>query len=352
VTPRAVTTAAAATGLLVAAAVGWLLTTWPPVPPAGAPLTGVPATGTPPTGVPPVGSPAVLPTAGVPPAGEWPAAVLPVGRLLLDGCGVAAVGLAVLGWLLLSGSRRDVETARAAAARAAVVVAGAWVAAAVLLVWLQAAEVAASSPAVVGMRAVVDYVRSFQPGAALLVTATCAVGYGVAMSRRAAPGLPAALAVAGLLPAPLTGHASSAPAHEVAVLSVAVHAGAAAVWVGGLGAILTLAAGRRALLAGALPRFSRIATTALVAVAASGVITATARLGSVAALLDTGYGRIVLAKAAILALLVGLGALVRRRVLPAVRNHRPAPLLALAGAELTLMAVALGLAAALTRATP
>ncbi|HEY0638773.1 MAG TPA: CopD family protein, partial [Pseudonocardiaceae bacterium] len=155
------------------------------------------------------------------------------------------------------------------------------------------------------------------------------------------------VALLGLLPGPLTGHAASAPAHAVAVVSVAVHAAAAAAWVGGLGVLLTLAATRRTLLAYALPRFSPVAAAALAAVAVSGVVTAAARLGSVDALLDTGYGRVVLAKAAVLAVLGALGALVRRRVLPAVRTHRAAPL-ALLGTELTLMAVALGLAAALT----
>jgi copper resistance protein D len=265
---------------------------------------------------------------------------------------VAAAGLALLGWLVAGGRRRDVDAALDAASRAAVVLAGAWTATALLLLWLEAADVTGRLPAELGVRLVADYVGAFNSGAALLVTAACAVGYGViaATTRsRSWPELPTMVALLGLLPAPLSGHASSAAAHEVAVLSIAAHAGAAAVWVGGLGALLTIVVTRRTLLATALPRFSTIAAAALSTVAVSGVVTAAVRMGSVSALVDTGYGRVVLAKTAALIVLAVLGGLVRRRVLPAVRDHRRAPLVALAGTELVIMAIALGLAAALAR---
>jgi len=320
VTPRAaaaaavtglLAAAAAVTGLLVAAAVGWALA------PGAAPVLR---------------------------------AALPAGRFVLDACGVAAVGLGMLGWLVAGGRRRDADAAQGAASRAAVVLAGGWTATAVLMLWLQAADVAGRPPAELGMGAVVDYVRTFRPAAGLLVTAACAVGYGViaATTRgRAWPELPTIVALLGLLPGPLTGHAAAEAAHELAVLSITAHAIAVAVWVGGLGALLVVIAGRRALLATALPRFSTIAAAALATVAISGVITAAVRVGSVAALVDTGYGRVVLAKTAALVVLAMLGGLVRRRVLPAVRDHRRAPLVAIAGTELAVMGLALGLAAAL-----
>lgn len=331
-TPAMVTGFAAATALLVAAGTGWQLSQ----------------------------APAML------------RVTLPAGRALLDGCAVAATGLAVHGWLARPASWRDstagrtpatqsrttqsrttqARTTQARTARAAVVLGGLWAATAVLLLWLQSAEVAAQSPAEVGIGAVASYVGSFQPATALLVVAGCAAGFTAATHLRAPPELLVVLAIGGLLPPALTGHASSAPLHELAALSVAVHAAAAAVWVGGLAALLVLAAGRRAQLATVLPRFSAVATAALAAVAVSGVTTATARLGSAADLVQSGYGRIVLVKAAVLLALAGIGALARQRVLPAVRAHRRAPLLAVAGAELILMAVALGLAAALTRTSP
>lgn len=285
---------------------------------------------------------------GAPGTEAWLRAALPVGRTLLDGLGVGAVGLAVLSWLVGGGQRRDVEGVRAAARRAGVVLAGGWAATALVLLWLQVAEVSGADPTDVGVRAVLDYLGTFGAGTALLVTTICAITYGVMTGLAQRVGALVVVAVLGLLPGPLTGHASTAPAPELAVVSVAVHATAAAVWVGGLGALLLLAAGRRGLLATALPRFSPIAAGALATVAASGIVTAAARLGSVPALVDTGYGRVVLAKTAALIALAVLGALVRRRVLPAVAAHRRAPLLALAGTELVIMATALGLAAALT----
>jgi putative copper resistance protein D len=202
---------------------------------------------------------------------------------------------------------------------------------------------------------VADYVGAFNSGVGLLVTVAAAVSYAVlaVLTRwRRWPELAAVLAMLGLLPGPLTGHASSQHDHELAILSIAAHAGAAAVWVGGLGAAVTLLAARRTLLVTALPRFSAIAAGSAGTLAVSGVLTAVARLGSVAQLAGTGYGRVVLAKAAALVVLGVLGWLLRRRVLPAVRDHRRAPLVLLAGIELTVMAVAIGLAAALTTSSP
>lgn len=280
-------------------------------------------------------------------------AVLPAGRFLLDACGVAAVGLGMLGWLVAGGQRRDVAAALDAASRIAVVLSGVWAATALLLLWLQAADVVGRPPGEVGAGAVADYVVAFDSGAGLLVTVACAVAYGVvaATSRgRGWPELPTMIALLGLLPAPLTGHAGGPASHDLAVVPVTAHAGAVAVWVGGLGAVLTVVGPRRALLATALPRFSGIAATALVTVAVSGVFLAVVRLGSASGLVTTGYGRAVLVKSAALLLLVVLGAQVRRRVVPAVREHRRAPLVALAGTELAVMVITLGLAAALTRA--
>jgi putative copper resistance protein D len=309
--------AAAAAGLLAAATAGWAIT----------------AT---------VGQPALR-------------LALPAARFTLDGCGVAAIGLALLGWLVADGQRRDVDAVLTAASRAAVVLAGVWAASAALLLWLQAAEVTGRPLTRASIDDVVDYVGTVNAGRGLLVTVAAAVAYGtiaVVTRGRGWPELPTVVALLGLLPAPLTGHASSVHDRDLAVLSITAHTGAAAIWIGGLGATVTLVAARRALLATVLPRFSAIAAAALATVGVSGVITAAVRLGSVSALAGTGYGRVVLAKAAAFALLVALGWLIRRRVLPAVRHHRRAPLVALAGTELTVMAIAIGLAAALTTGNP
>jgi len=280
------------------------------------------------------------------------AAALPATRLLLDGCAVAAVGISVLRWLATNAKRRDAESVRTAAARAAVVVAGAWAASALVVLWLQAAEVSGRPAGSVGTRTLGDYVGGFGLGAGLLITVAAAIAFGTAARCGVPDGLLVVIAVLGLLPPPLTGHASSAAWHELAVVSIAMHAVAAAAWIGGLGALMAAAGARRALLATALPRFSRLAGWCVATLAASGVLNAVIRLGSAHDLIGTGYGRILIAKTALLLILAALGAHIRRRILPAVAAHRPSPLRTFAATELILMAAALALAAALTRAAP
>ncbi len=148
-------------------------------------------------------------------------------------------------------------------------------------------------------------------------------------------------AMLGVVTPTITGHAGSAPDHQVAVVTVAVHAGVAALWTGGLGAVVVLVARHRGL-AAVLPRFSRLAGLSLGAVAVTGVISAAVRVGSWTALVTTGYGGLVVAKTVCLVLLAALGGLARRR-LAADRT----PVLRWAAFELALMAVTIGLAAAL-----
>jgi copper transport protein len=61
-------------------------------------------------------------------------------------------------------------------------------------------------------------------------------------------------------------------------------------------------------------RFSTCALTAVIAVALTGAVRALAELSSVSQLWTTGYGRAILAKTAIFALLLGLGAVSRATV--------------------------------------
>jgi putative copper resistance protein D len=156
--------------------------------------------------------------------------------------------------------------------------------------------------------------------------------------------IPLIAALLGLITPTVTGHAGSSADHQLSVMTVGVHVGAAALWVGGLGAVLVLVARHRLLLDAVLPRFSQVAGWCLVALTVTGVISAALRLGSWAALVDTGYGALVLAKAGCLVVLAGLGGLARQRL-----RTTTLPVLRWAGLEVTLMAVTLGLAAALTQ---
>ena len=108
------------------------------------------------------------------------------------------------------------------------------------------------------------------------------------------------------------------------------------------------------MLGAVLGRFSPLALAAVVALAVTGTAQAVAEVGSVDALVASAYGRAVVVKAALLAALVGLGALHRRRTLPALRSDGPVPrLLARAlWAEVALVVAALAVAGALAGYPP
>jgi copper transport protein len=134
-----------------------------------------------------------------------------------------------------------------------------------------------------------------------------------------------------LLPIPsVAGHALD-PGQWPWPLNVAadiMHVGAAAVWIGGL---LALAVGlpraarklspeQRARFSSALvPRLSAIALVSVAVIAATGLIRALSELTAVSQLWSSGYGRALLVKTGLLALLVLLGWINRSRLVPRLR---------------------------------
>jgi hypothetical protein len=120
----------------------------------------------------------------------------------------------------------------------------------------------------------------------------------------------------GPLPVALTGHSATGGAHDIASDSLVLHVLAVSLWVGGLVALLSVATARgpdrAAALGTAVPRFSRTALFCWIAVGVTGLVNALVRVTPVE-LFTTSYGALVLAKAAALAVLGGLGFLHRRR---------------------------------------
>jgi cytochrome c oxidase assembly factor CtaG/putative copper export protein len=162
-------------------------------------------------------------------------------------------------------------------------------------------------------------------------------------------------AALGLVPfAEDGGHAAGTETHAAAVTAIWLHTLFAAVWVGGLIALVLLrgklGSGR---LAAVLPRYSTIALICFVVVAASGFVSASIRIGDLPSLLSP-YGALVLAKVAALAGLGVLGALQRGvLVKKIVANAAPRWFWVLVVSELAVMGIASGVAAALARtATP
>jgi len=163
-----------------------------------------------------------------------------------------------------------------------------------------------------------------------------------------------ALALLVLIPVALAGHSAQSTDHDYATDSMLYHLGGVTLWVGGLIAFLGLARQRVRHLAVIAHRYSTMALVAFIAVATSGIINAWIRVPFLADLWTTDYGRMVLAKSALLIVLGLVGFLHRRRTLPAIDDQGDArPLIRLAVVEVGIMAVTVGVAAALGRtATP
>ena len=116
----------------------------------------------------------------------------------------------------------------------------------------------------------------------------------------------------------LTGHASSAEPQWLMRTAIILHGAVAAVWVGGL---LPLAAAVRAAPTQSLPavlRFSAVATLAVAALAATGAILSIIQIETWSALLLTDYGRLWIAKLSVVLMMLGLAALNRFVLTPAM----------------------------------
>ncbi|MDN5860441.1 MAG: bifunctional copper resistance protein CopD/cytochrome c oxidase assembly protein [Pseudonocardia sp.] len=159
----------------------------------------------------------------------------------------------------------------------------------------------------------------------------------------------------GPLPVAFTGHSATGGAHDIASNSLVLHVLAAALWVGGLVAVVVLAASRgsdrAAALATAVPRFSRMALACWVVLAFTGVLNALVRI-PLAALFGSFYGLLILLKVAALVALGAMGAYHRFATVADAAAGRPAALVRLAGVEILLMTATMGLAVALGRTAP
>ncbi|MFC6092081.1 cytochrome c oxidase assembly protein [Saccharothrix lopnurensis] len=160
------------------------------------------------------------------------------------------------------------------------------------------------------------------------------------------------LSLFALVPVAVTGHSSGGGSHDVATNSLLYHLLAAALWVGGL--IALLAHGRRGgdHLALATTRFSRLALVCWIVMAVSGVVNAWVRL-PLNQLFTSDYGLLLLGKTLALAVLGVIGWFQRERgVKQVVATGSGRTLLKLAGVEVLLMFATIGLAAALSRTPP
>ncbi|MBP1159549.1 cytochrome c oxidase assembly factor CtaG/putative copper export protein [Rhodococcus sp. PvR044] len=161
------------------------------------------------------------------------------------------------------------------------------------------------------------------------------------------------LGVATLMPLALTGHSSSGGSHDLATNSLIWHLVAAALWAGGLFALLAHARRRGAYTDVATRRFSNVATVAFVVMAISGVLNGLVRL-PLSELFTSTYGWLLVAKTVALVVLGVFGYLQRRSALPALAADPTArgPLIRFAGGEAIIFAATIGIAVGLGRTPP
>ncbi|EHY89723.1 copper resistance D family protein [Saccharomonospora azurea] len=285
---------------------------------------------------------------------------LPLARAALDLAAVAAIGCAILP--LLAGDRVPSSSARVfAQARLGVAMSAlVWAVAALASLVLQAAEYRPGRGAL-SFADLRSYVETVAAGKALLVVAGFALTQALLalaaarLGHRVPPELVVGAGLFALLPLPVTGHAGDSHFAEYAMLLLELHIVSVVAWTGGLGALIALAPRNRSLLATALPRFSRLATACLAVAAATGVLNGVVEFvqhPTVAlwpGLFTTAYGQLLLGKVVALAVVAALGGYTRWKLMPGVVRHKRTALAAFAVVELSVMGLAYGLAAVLSR---
>ncbi|MCO8275800.1 copper resistance protein CopC [Actinoplanes sp. TRM 88003] len=162
------------------------------------------------------------------------------------------------------------------------------------------------------------------------------------------------LVVAILATWPLTGHPAASPFAWLLVGADTAHLAGMAVWLGGL-VVLTAVVLRRAdtrQLRLILPSWSKWAAFSVYWLVAAGVLQAVVQTGSVDALLNSDYGRLLLIKTGLLVVVLGVAAWSRRLVLRGTAVASPNRLRKVTAAEVGITALVLAATAVLVQTNP
>lgn len=301
------------------------------------------------------GAPQPEPT-GLPDAGPWTGWGLPVATYAGELLGIVVVGALLVPVLVATGDP-ELGGRGFRAVRTVGPLALGWALVALATLVLTYSDQFAVPVLDVAPAEVWGFARTVDQGQALLVQAVLALTVAAAsrfvFTIRAAGGV-LALAIATLLPPVFTGHSASAGSHDTAVVSLLLHVGAVAVWVGGLVALWWYLGSAPALRAIAARRFSALAAWCFAVTAASGVVNALVRLGGPAGFVTSDYGRGALVKVLLLGLVGVLAwrsrALALGRLGVDGRGWRD--LAVLTGLELAVLATAVALGVGLSRTPP
>lgn len=282
----------------------------------------------------------------------------PVVRVLTDLAAVATIGW-LLAATLLDPSGRDGVVSRPGRrdlVRASIT-AAVWAVLALVQMVLELANVLGLTLAEAADPSVITtYVNEIPATRALLVMAILAtvitIGGAFTSSTGAAAGWLVIAVGASALPA-LAGHSQGMGDHALAMTAGVAHVVAAVVWIGGLFALAVHAVRADMPLRRSVERFSTIALCCIVLLAASGAANAYTRLDAPSQLMTTGYGQVIIAKTFLILTLGALGWVMRSRIIRSLDAlSRRMVFARVAGVELTILAIALGLGVALASSPP
>jgi putative copper resistance protein D len=304
---------------------------------------------------------ATAPIPGVTEVNGVVSTAIPLVRVLLDLAAVGAIGFSLLSILVGYDRPKLSEPVMRMARPAGIACSLIWAVSALAALVLQTAEFRPQA-ATIGLGDIRDYVAQIGAGKALLIVAVLALlhaGLGT-LALKHGEKVPAEVRVGvglfALLPLPVTGHASNWNFHDYTMISMELHVMSAVAWTGGLGAMALLLAGNRALLARAVPKFSKLATVCLVVSCVTGLfnglieISLNPTLNFWAGVFTTPYGQLMLLKTACGAAIAIVGAKMRWSLLPRLIRQERTAFALWATVELTIMGLAFGFAVMLTRA--
>ena len=172
----------------------------------------------------------------------------------------------------------------------------------------------------------------------------------------------AAVGIALLRTPGFVSHAGEGDMAVAGTVADLVHLVGVAIWLGGLVLLLTVVLPRRRAseLASVLPRFSKLAMGAVVAIAAGGTVMSWELVGGLAPLIDTHFGRVLVAKVTVFAMVVVVARRSKRwvddrlGVAVALRGHDSIvrPLVYSVAAEALLAATVVAVASVLVTTSP
>lgn len=158
--------------------------------------------------------------------------------------------------------------------------------------------------------AFLDFLRNTDTGRSYLFGLLLTVaGFPLLFRYRIVDGIWAALLISAKT---LRGHASIAEPVALARLADGVHIAAASLWVGGLIALIIAFRRNKELFRALTPRFSSVALTAFVVLIATGIATSLWIADYVSVILTTAWGWLLLAKIALVAIVIPVAFMLRR----------------------------------------